>query len=864
MTEENQKNDLEDLSRTWHERVKNIRIAMAKKHQESKTEHSNETPKSANTVEIPSDNELFTVPVHEKISAQQIFAGDENFYKSLEDTKIAGGPQPLINVSRILTAPAGYKHFSSIQKVLAAAIFLIAAMLLYVLIKYPPVPPAPTAGLPPKSAVRKTPSSEPPVAKAANVTPQQIQKPEPILDSTQPLSLKVAQTFYLNGDYKQALGVYEKLHKNLPTNPKEDLMRDFLQLQMALCIERTADYNQADNLFRKILNSNSPAVRVVAYYHCSLLEMQKKQYLNARTKAYQAIALIDTIDFDKDWSLSLKQDCYFLAAEAITREVLSLCNADKDLPEDLWNNLGAADELFTRLDETQLRAFLNSGSQRLNLAVLSPQIQRFDNQSGQARYDITCNSASVEELLARFAADSAIGLHWDLGSDESGLRKQLVYLHLLAAATPQIATVTAGCTGLLAQMDEKGVLNIFNPARYSCISDHISFLGEEAVSLWREFLLRFPADTRLVNVHFALGLLYAPKGQVSESIAEYKLVANHFLQSSLAPYALLNSSKLKNSLHDHTGGHEDLKQLVEQFPDTEVTSKAYLYFADTTAEVNLTAEAVRLYKKVYNLSLSSESQSAAALGAGKCSYGLGDYKSAAKWLSQYVELVKDSQNKDLYPAYCLLGKTYLALGNSEAACNAFRYAIQGVPLRLTKEEYIEIIPVLVEAYMQQGHFVHALDLLDGIYSLTLSQKESVDILLLKSKVLRAMGLADKAIAILGDRAEYISDSQLKAEIYFQLCEGYIEKGDLNLAYRKLIEILVLTKSGPLMYETSLRLGDVCLRLGQSSQAISVCLQLLDLGPSEQIKQKALELLATAYNQKENYDKAALALLGQWK
>jgi tetratricopeptide (TPR) repeat protein len=118
--------------------------------------------------------------------------------------------------------------------------------------------------------------------------------------------------------------------------------------------------------------------------------------------------------------------------------------------------------------------------------------------------------------------------------------------------------------------------------------------------------------------------------------------------------------------------------------------------------------------------------------------------------------------------------------------------------------------------------------------------------------------------MLGDKAEYISDPQLRAEIYFQLCESYIEKGDLNLAYKKLTEILVLAKPGPLMYEASLRLGDVCLRLGQNSQAISVCTQLLDLQPSEQIKQKTLNLLSMAYNQNKNYDKAALALLGQWK
>ncbi len=866
MTIENQKTDLGDLSCTWHERVKNIRV-MAKRCEKNNIESLPETPESAGATEVPSDNELFAGPVHKELSVQQIFAGDEDFYKSLEDTQIVGSTQHF-DTERVSTAQIGYKRFSSVQKVLAAAIILIVAVLLYVALRLPSEHAGQMA-----SDVRQTPAIELPAVKTVRVTPQQIQKPEPILDatqpesildSTQPVSLKIAQTFYFNGDYDQAFSIYEKLHKSLPASSKEDLMRDFLQLQLALCMERTADYTQAARLFRKILKSNSPAVRVVAYYHCGLLEMQKKQYLNARTKAYQAIALIDAVDFNNDWSLSLKRDCYFLAAKALTRKVLSLCDADKILPEDLWGTLDAADGLFAMLNETQLRTFLNSGSQRLSQAVLGPQIQRFDHQNGLARYDVTSNGAPVEELLARFAANSAIDLHWDLASDEKGIRKRLVYLYLPSATTQQFVTAAAGCTGLVARMDAKGMVNIFNPARYSYVSEHISFLGEEAVSLWQNFLLRFPADTHLANVHFALGLLYTSQGWSTESIAEYKLVANRFARSSLAPFALLNSGKLKNSLHDYPGGREDLKQLVEQYPDAEIAGKACLYLADTTAKAGLDTEAARLYRKVYNLSISSESQSAAALGAGRCSYNMGDYESAEKWLTRYIRLAKDRENKDLYSAYFLLGKTCLALENSEAACDAFQYALQGGPLRLTKEEYIETISALVEAYTQQGHLVQALDMLENIHSAALSQKESIEILLLKSKVLRTMGLVDNTIAILGDRAESISDPQLKAGIYFELSECYIEKGDLNLAHKKLTEVLVLTESGPIAHKTALQLAEICLQLGQHNQTISVCSQLLDLQPSEQIKQETLELMAMAYDQQKNYDRAALALLGQWK
>jgi tetratricopeptide (TPR) repeat protein len=706
--------------------------------------------------------------------------------------------------------------------------------------------------------------SKPLVVESIGVTAQQVQRTESVPAVTQPLSLNIAQSFYLNGNYEQALGVYEKLRQNLPARPEEDVMRDFLQMRMALCMEKTGDYEQANRLFRSVSHSRSPLVRVVANYHRSLLEMQKKEYLNARTKAYQAIALIDAVNFDQDWALSLKRDCHFLAAEAVTRKVLLLCDNDKDLSGNLWGDIETANDPFARLNETQLRTILNSGSEQLSKAVLGPQIQQFDHQGGLVRYDVTCNGTPVEELLARFAANAGLDIHWALEPTEIGIRKRAVGLHVSAATTPQFITAASGCVGLLARLNRKGVVDIFNPAKCSYVSEQISLLRAEAVSLWQKFLLRFPEDTHLANAHFALGLLQTQQGRPAEPIAEYKLVANQFPGSALAPLALLNSSQLKIGLLDYPGARQDLKQLVEQYPDTEMAGKAYLCLADTTAKAGLKSEAARLYRKVYNLSLSAESQIVAALGAGKCSYEIKDYKSTTKWLTRYITLAKDNQNKDFYSAYFLLGKSYLALGKSKAACDAFQYAIQGGLSRLTREEYIETVSALVEGYTQQGHFIQALDILEDIHSMVLSQQESVAILLPKSKVFRAMGLVDKAIVILDDRAESISDSRLKTKVFLELSDCYVDKGDFELARGKLAEILVAIEPGPLAHEVALKLADVCLKLGHNSQAESVCLQLLDLEPPEQIKQKALDLLATAYNRQRNYDRAALALLGQWK
>ncbi len=836
-----------------------------------------------NTSEVPSDRELFAGEVHEELSEREAFAGDEDFYKRLSDSaQDAAAGQPA-GASQPPLVPIRYKYyFSNLQKVLVASIVAIVAILLYALLKSPPE--SATGRTTP--TVQQMATTKPPAEHPVQKAPQQIQKPEFVFPPTQPLSLKVAETFYLQKDYDKAYTAYYQLHQTLAKNTEEELVRDFLQLRMALCMKKAAEPDQAKRLFRMVSKSRSPVVRVVANYHRSFLDVQNKQYLNARTRAYQAIALISAVDprlrvdeftpardpasrepkaGDKDWVLSLQRDCYFLVAESMTRHILSLCDADKDLPGKLWSNPAEVDP-FTNLNEAELRRLLNSGSEQLSKGLLSPQIQKLEHEGSSPRYSVVCHGASIEELLARFAANADLDISWAFGREpalegtKDTIHKRPVSLYLPAATPEQFVTIAAGHVGLLVRLDEKGVVNIFNPADYSSLSEHVSLLTQDTISLWQRFLLAARPDERIPNAHFALALLQAQKGQVTDAIAEYKLVANRFSRTSLAPFALLHSSKLKTNLRDYPGAREDLKQLVEQYPDTEFSDQACLYLADATMKARLYDEAARLYRKVYHLGLSLESQTASALGAGRCFYEKKDYEAAAKWLTRYISLAADRTSSGLYWAYFLLGKTNIALRKPQQACDAFQNALAGP---LSREEYVETVSALVKGHLEQEHFIKALDVLENIRSAAFSQKESIDILLLKSEILRAMGLVDKAIVALGDRAEYISDSQLKARISFELTNCYIAKGNLELARTNLAEILVLVEPGPFAHEAALELANVCLKLGQNSQAISVCSQLLALGPAEQIKQKALNILATAYTRQKNYDRAALTLLGQW-
>lgn len=840
-----------------------------------------QTTRDKNSSKGPADAGLPAGEPHEELSEHEVFTTDEDSSKQPQES--AQPPATQQSASQRLSSLSSIqrKRFSTTQKILVAGIVLTVVMLLCGLLKSPS---RPAAGLAKIAADQPSPVSgrihggqsaaadaEMPRRSTGGGSQQaraQVKEAEAALLPTEPLSLRVAQDFYLQQDFHRAYVAFDRIGQSLPAGEKLQPLRDFLQLKMAFCMEHACNYDQAEHLFRTASSSHSPVVAALANYQCSLLEIQKKQYLKARARAYKSTALINAVSFDKDWALSFECDCHFLVAECLTRYILSLCDTDKDIPAGLWTEPTTSAEPFSNLSETQLRSLLNSGSEQLSKALLSPQIQRLDDQKKPTRWSVTCYGAPIGELLARFAANTDLDVRWTLGKKSTSqsmndtFRQRPVSLYMPATTSQQFVTTAAGCVGMMARLDDNPygpTVNILDPLEYSSVSEHISVLTQQAISLWQRFLLTFHSDKRVANAHFALGLLHAQVDRAAQSIAEYKLVANRFGQTSLAPFALLHLSKLKADLRDYIGARKDLEQLVEQYPDAQISNQASLHLADVTMKAQLYDEAARLYRNVHNLGFSLQSKAMAALGAAKCFYQKNDYESAAKWLIQYIQMAKDPTDSDLYLAYFLLGKTNLALGKYEQACNALQHALTG---QSSRQEYVQTALALTKVYIGQTHFVKALDVLENVSSLALSQEQSIDILLLKCQILRAIGLIDNAIAVLGDRAQYLADAQLKARISLELAKCSIAKGDLELARRDLAEILVLVEPGPLAHEVNCELADVCLKLGQNSQVISICSQLLDSAPAAPVKQRASDLLAAAYTRQRSYDRAVLALLGQ--
>ncbi|MBN2454922.1 MAG: tetratricopeptide repeat protein [Sedimentisphaerales bacterium] len=845
---------------------------------------------ASDPMETPKTNDLFAGQIEEEIFEQQVFVGDEDFYRSL-----SASLDPNLKSTILPTTTNNLKtRCIQITKIATTiGIVLIGALLLQQYLKsstdkQEPAEPntvsqknhpqqaqkpvqtqtqQPIQQTQPPIQVRQ-PEPEPikPLAQSPLAPPPVVQttiKPKSTLPASYPISLQVAQDFYADGEYEKSYAAYNQLCSNLSDNMANQ--RDVLLLRMAMCIERCGDLEQAAKQLDVLTRSRSPIVSVMANYQLSTLQMQRNNFLKARSSVYKSLALANAINLDKNMSLSLQQDGSFFSAEAMTKKVLSLSNKDVELPVGLWKKPQPIDP-FTNLDNDNLREFALSGIELLKTGILAPNVKRFEDKDGSPRWTVVCNGASIEELLSRFATEAGMDVVWDSQStsnsesENTAIRKRPLILYLPAATPNEVITIAAGSVGLVAHLENSNTIRVYDPEQYASLSGHLQSLIAEAISLWQRFLLNFHGDQRTVNVHLILGILQSLQGQTTEAIAEYKLVANRFSNSPFAAHALLYSSRIKENLRDYLGAREYLKQLVEQYPDSEITERSYMYLADNTLKAGMKEQAAKDYIRVYNMSLSSKAQSTAALGAGKCYYETQQYEPAIKWLTQYITLSRNDNPDDLWLVYYMLGKSHLALGKSTEACQAFEYALAG---QLSREQYVETISVLVTGYMEREEFIQALNILEGIQIGQFSQHDSVKITLFKSKVLRAMGLFDKAISTLGDKAEYTLDPQLSAQIAFELANCYIEQEDWEQAERKLTEVLVTVDSGPLMNQATIALAQVCFELGRDAQTISICIKLLDSDLQEELKKKALKLLVATYNRQQDYDRAALALLGKW-
>jgi tetratricopeptide (TPR) repeat protein len=807
----------------------------------------------------PADSGPFVSDAQSQVNSEDLFAGDMSFMKDLLPPKTAGA------AAEKTISSAGFRPLYLI----VAANILITAILGMVFWFAPPrvflsAQPA-TSSLPSDS--NSTAAAQPvaavnPVVQNNQTTAPQVADSNAVAESqdesqpqaAQSVSLKMAEALVTQGELVKASDVFRQIASNTAVGGAgSEEFRDYLRLRIAACLHQANLVDAQAAYFAEALTSRSGLVRGLGSYYLATVYFKHGEYLQARKYAYQTLGLLKT--FSEVVPATLEADMYFLAAESLSRYALSLHPIDQELPGRLWSD--SMEMIWpSDLDQTVLCEVINSSAQRLSEGAGGPRLQVDAHQPAGSQWSQVCLQSPVEETIVKLVSLTGMGLVWQ--TPDTVVRSRPVTAYLPKSAEQYIAEVIAGSAGLVWKYDGQNA-TIFIPDNYDDFGQHRSAIISESVAIWRRFLLRYRGEHRTANAHYALGRMYNLDHQYATSLAEFKVIQSHFEHNPLAPFAYLEASLIRTQMKDYFGAKADLNEMLMLYPDCTAADHATLCLAEASLESNQIEEARNLFTKVYQLNLNKNGRVQALYGLGRCTFLQKDWEAAKKWLGEMLDNLEDKSDKRLADACLMLGRVLIELGENQQASVVLRIPLGGT---LSDTEYVKIIQELVQAEMDQENYLEALNILESVPQARLSQKDSCEVLIWQSIVLRAIDAAPTAASLIRRKIEYIADSQLRAWLTLELAQSYYSMGDYSLARRELNDILADMQDPIRVRQSELLLAKIAEKLEQPRQAEKICKMILAGNDLDlPVRQEVYEILGRIYTGQKMYDKAALAFAG---
>lgn len=671
--------------------------------------------------------------------------------------------------------------------------------------------------------------------------------PPPAIEPDEAVSWPMAEKEFQSKRYAQALMQYRKLLEASQKVPSEDMVSDFCRLRTADCLRQLGKGAEAKDLLEKVTYSRSPIARGLAWYRLAVGDVDGGQFLQARMKACQALAVLGALADAK----AVEADCDYLICRALTVEALASHNLDVAVD---WGAVEYADP-FAGLDEPGLRELLRQGAHQLAQAVLGPQVQAIESSNAPAlRLAASCSRSPLEELLQRIATEAGEDVRWM--SVDSKARRRMVAVCFRSVSAYRLSEVACGAAGLVARFTGEQV-HVHDPRSAASLTGQRELILREAESAWRRFFLRAPNDPRIARGRFALANLAEAAGDLLGAIQEYQLVAHRFGADPVAPEALLRSARARTAIRDYAGARKDLLALLDRHPGFQSSDEAYLCLGQARMNSGLHDKAVKVFSKLYHLNLTPVSRREASFGAGKCLYRKGEYKEASKWLARYIVLVK-SPSPQLAEAYFLLARSESRQGNFDGAAQALHAALAAKP---PVKRRADVLMELARTEADRQRFVPAVTVLSQVEREHLDEKQLPELLLLSSQIYRSMGLAEKALVMLRTRVKGVSDPEARAELEVELARCHADSGELKEARELLAKTLPALKPGRKAHIAACELARICLASGQATQAVTVTRELLKSACQDDIRRQAHLILGAAHLALKDYERAALAFSG---
>lgn len=685
-----------------------------------------------------------------------------------------------------------------------------------------------------KPAVIAMPQPQPHVAAAPTTDPQ---IPVAHAPPAQSASWVAANKLFREKNYAAALAQFLVLEERLADSAGRGGLRDLCRLRQAQCrlLGRQADAGR--QMLIDLCQSPSPIIRVIAGHELAVMDHADRRFSVARGRSSQVLALLGVLEKD----FGLEASCEAISAQALSSMALALGNGNQVK----WRPVIEPDP-FAALDVEAAAALVAQGADELAAASLGPQAR-----PAESGWQFAADRAPLEEALGRLATAADLKVQWQ--NVEPSVRQRPVSIACKDLAAARIAELLLGQVALVGTLQDKQ-LTVIDPAAMGEISAERDLFASAASAAWQRFFLRYGNDKNVPLGHLALGYLHESVGKTTEALAEYDLIARSFSADPAGAAGRLRTAQLRMTLRDYSGARAEILELLNRYPDCPEVEEVYLVLGQSTIQAKLYEEAEKAFTKLYNLKLSSASQLDAALGAGKALHLQGKHKEALRWLEKYAAAQTD-KGPALAECYLLAARSYAQVGQAGEAGRSYCRAILSRP---EKQQLFEASTELARLYQADGRFSQALATLGNLENQELSDQQGMEITLLKSSILRSMGLAESASKLLLRAVGATQDQNIRGQLSLELSRCFREMKDSANAIKAMSEAAAYLR-GPQASQASIEMARLCLDAGLTDRAIEVAGGVMESGQTDELKREAAKVLAAAYVAQKDYKKAATVL-----
>lgn len=659
---------------------------------------------------------------------------------------------------------------------------------------------------------------------------------------------KQAELAFADGHYARSARLFRGLSTRAQAITSERLIGEYFKLRLAQSLMKVGRAEEARPLLDYLEVCHSPILRAMTSLLRARESLLAKRYLPARTQAYRAIAALEAMER----KLPLESDCMFLIARSLTELYRTYRTTEQPI---VWPELSEPNPFYD-LTRKQLRDLLNDGRQQVRPRTLGAKLSILPDPMNPSRWSVTCQDATVQEVLTQFAAQAGLDVQWHT-PNPAALRRPMDFA-FRSVSSQMFSETVAGMSGLMGRFTLDSIL-VYDPQAENSAQALAKLVRKEAVSSWRLFFLRFAQDGRVPTGHFALATLLAWSGENVAAVNEYSLLASRFDRSDEAPRALLCSARLKVNMMNYVGARQDLQDLLDLYPTYGQAAEVWLLLGNVNENAGKLDEALDTYRNLYHRNLSSKATKAAALACGRCYYRQKQYEQATKWFARFVATRPQPSSPDYVEAYFLLARSAAQDDKLDIAVQAFQRGLVGNPDRRIR------IPALMDLtglLIRQEQFVKALGIIEKLNAEDLWPAAACRRTELHAEILRSIGLADKARGVIRKAMGELVLPEQQQALRLELARCHWAAKDYPEARKVLAELLPSLQAGVLADKASLLLAEVCMAQNEPQQVITLLRPLCGKETPEDLRSKAKSLLGEAYLSLKQYDKAALALSGE--